>query len=471
MIWLIILMGSILRLIGLNQSLWLDEAINVLATKNFSLIGMITDYARFDFHPPGYFFILWTWAKLFGTSEIAVRVPSAVFGLITIYLVFLIGQKIYSRNLGLLAAFLLAINPLHIYYSQEARMYSLAAMAVIINIYLVIKLIKEEKVGWVYLIGSNFLILMSDYVAYLIFPAIFVFLLLTRKLLTLKRWFYSLIIPCLLGVWWLPIFLSQLNIGSTTANNLPIWKMIVGGFDLKTVPLTLVKFIIGRISYPDKLIYYSALIPVCLLFIWLLLRGYKKAMTFYKNLLSSWLVVPIILASLISLVIPIYEYFRLLYILPAFIILVALGIFSYQRNLRNTFFVVITAVEIFSSLIYLFNPSYQRENWKGLVNFLNIQNQSVVLFESSGTFPPFDYYAKNRIKAYGALKTFPARNSNEIEDLNAMINGSSNVFLVDYLVQISDPNRLVAQNLNELGYKIKETRDFNGLGFVYHYVR
>src|SRR3989338_7517756 len=135
MIWVILVLGTILRLISLNQSLWLDEAINVMAANSYSFFEMITQYAIADFHPPGWFIILWLWGKLFGYSEIAVRLPSVIFGVLTIYSVYLIGKKIVSQNLGLIAALLFAINPLHIYYSQEARIYAFATLAVSINFF------------------------------------------------------------------------------------------------------------------------------------------------------------------------------------------------------------------------------------------------------------------------------------------------------------------------------------------------
>ncbi|MBU1031365.1 glycosyltransferase family 39 protein, partial [Patescibacteria group bacterium] len=188
MIWIILTTGLCLRLISLNQSLWLDEAINVMAAKSFSLFGMVTQYAVADFHPPGWFAILWIWGKLFGYSEIAVRLPSVIFGVLTIYITYLIGKKLISGKLGLLAALLLSINPLHIYYSQEARMYSLAAFAVAVNVYLLVKLIKGERVNLIFLISGNLLVLLSDYIAYFIFPAQFIFLILAKKREILKKW-------------------------------------------------------------------------------------------------------------------------------------------------------------------------------------------------------------------------------------------------------------------------------------------
>ncbi len=468
MIWIILVLGTILRLISLNQSLWLDEAINVMATKSYSFFGMITQYAIADFHPPGFFIILWIWTKVAGISEIAVRVPSIIFGVLTIYIIFLIGKKIHSKSLGLLAATLLAVNPLHIYYSQEARMYALAALAVSFNIFLLIKYIKGEKMNLLFLIFSNLLVLASDYVAYFIFPAQLAFLLLIRKKALLKKWFLAFIIATLIGIWWLPIFFAQLDVGAAASANLPTWKFVAGSFDFKTLPLTFVKFIIGRISLADKIIYGAVMLPICTLFAYLLYRGVKSLNNLHRKLLISWIIVPLSLATVISLVIPVYNYFRVLFVLPAFIILIALGIFSFKSKLKYAFLAAVLVIQIFSALVYLFNPSFQRDDWKGLVNFLSTKGETV-LFESSGTLPPFDYYAGEEINAKGGLKDFPAKDIKDVADLENILQGEKQVYLIEYLVDISDPQRLIQKKLTQLNFKETEINNFHGVGFVYHY--
>lgn len=471
MIWPILITGLILRLISLNQSLWLDEAINVLAAKNYSLINLLTQYARADFHPPGYFFLLWVWGRLFNFSEVSMRMPSVIFGVLTIWLIYLIGGKLVSKSFGLIAALLLAINPLHIYYSQEARMYAFAAFAVSLNFFLFIKLLKKENINYLFLSLSNFLILVSDYVAYLVIPAQLVFLLLKRQNQVLKKWSISIFISGFIGMFWLPIFLIQLNIGLLGSSNVPAWKMVVGSFGLKPISLTFVKFIIGRISYPDFLIYAAIFLPIGTFFALLIFRGVKFSNIFTRNLLLIWLIIPIILASLISLVIPVYSYFRLLFILPSFILLISFGIFSFKSNIKYILELVVL-IELVCSAIYLFNPSFQREDWRGLVNFLKTKsNNSEILFESSGSFLPFDYYANNQLKAIGALKKFPAKNQDDLIDLETDLKGLNEIYLINYFVEIADPNRLVQKELNDLNYKQVDIENFNGVGFVYHYVK
>lgn len=469
MIWTILILGLILRLISLNQSLWLDEAINTLAVKNYSLVDLITQYARADFHPPGWFIILWFWTKIFDYSEIAVRIPSVIFGVLTIYVTYLIGNKLVSKNLGVVAALLISINPLHIYYSQEARMYSLAALAVSLNILLLTKLIKGEKLKLIFLILSNIFVLVSDYIAYFIFPAEFIFLFFYKKE-HIKKWLLALSLAVASGFWWLPVFLSQLNVGSVASSNLPTWKFVAGAFDFKTLPLTFVKFIIGRISLADKIIYAALVFPICSLFAYFLFRGVKSLNDNPKKLLLAWIVIPPIVATIISFVVPVYNYFRVLYVLPGFIILVSAGILA-TKKFKYILGGTVLLIELLCSFVYLLNPKYQREDWKDLVSFFKDQQTAIILFESSGTLPPFDYYAKGELNAKGALRDFPARGESDVADLEGLLKDYKEVYLVDYLVQISDPDRLVAKKLTVVGYEQIDIRDFNGVGFVYHYVK
>lgn len=465
MIWLILLLGLVLRIISLNQSLWLDEAINTLAVKNYSLVDLITQYARADFHPPGWFIILWFWTKIFGYSEIAVRIPSVIFGLLTIWIVYSIGKKLISKELGIIAALLLSINPLHVYYSQEARMYALATLAVSVNILVILKLVKGEKLNFIFLIFSNIFVLISDYLAYFIFSAEFIFLLNYKKDL-IKKWLIALSSALLFGVWWIPTFLGQLDVGSVASSNLPTWKFVNGAFDFKTLPLTFVKFIIGRISLADKTLYLVILLPICTLFAFLLYRGIKSINDFQRKLLIIWIIAPLFLATAISLVVPVYNYFRVLYVLSPFIILISLGILSMKR-FKLIFLSAVLSVELFCTLVYLLIPAYQREDWKGLVNFLR-DKPAIILFESSGILPPFDYYARGRLNGKGALKDFPAKSGNDVVDLVGI---EKDIYLVDYLVEISDPQRFVQRKLNELSFKEDKKLDFRGVGFVYHYVK
>ena len=101
MITLILAAGLILRLFKISQSLWLDEAINVTFVKNLNLHSLVFEYSIGDFHPPLYHILMRGWILLFGMSEIAVRLPSVILGLFTVYITYLIGKKLFEEKTAL----------------------------------------------------------------------------------------------------------------------------------------------------------------------------------------------------------------------------------------------------------------------------------------------------------------------------------------------------------------------------------
>ncbi len=127
----VLLLATFLRFFALDQSsLWSDEG-NTWAMLGRDF-GAIAQAAAADIHPPGYYWLLKLWSLLFGTSAYAMRSFSALAGVLTVLVVARIGRRAVPGNpgrwLGLLAAFVAAVNPFQIYYSQEARMYMLLAL-------------------------------------------------------------------------------------------------------------------------------------------------------------------------------------------------------------------------------------------------------------------------------------------------------------------------------------------------------
>ncbi len=125
----IMLLAGSLRFYGLGtQSLWNDE-LNTwgIALSNSSLNGTIDAYftEMVGVHPPGYYLLVHVIARHFGDSEWVLRLPSALAGLLSVFAIYLLGRRLYTWREGLIAALLIAVLWTPIYYSQEARMYSL----------------------------------------------------------------------------------------------------------------------------------------------------------------------------------------------------------------------------------------------------------------------------------------------------------------------------------------------------------
>jgi len=131
---LILVVGLVLRLIQIgSDGLWLDEAYSV-ALANMSIIDMVRATAG-DVHPPLYYFLLHYWVMAFGDSEIAVRLLSVVFGIAAIPVIYELGRLLFNREAGLVGALVLALSVFQIFYSQDARMYSLLVLLSLLSLY------------------------------------------------------------------------------------------------------------------------------------------------------------------------------------------------------------------------------------------------------------------------------------------------------------------------------------------------
>lgn len=116
-----------LRLYQLGaESLWIDEG--------FSLRD--ADYLQIDSVRPLYFVLLRGWMEIGGgRNEFLLRLPSAVFGATAVWVLFLIGRRIFDLQTGLLASAFMAASVLHINHSQEVRMYSLTVLLFLLATY------------------------------------------------------------------------------------------------------------------------------------------------------------------------------------------------------------------------------------------------------------------------------------------------------------------------------------------------
>lgn len=129
---LIVALGAGLRLSGLEfQSLWFDEICSWRAAAKPSLAGTLAA-ARSDVHPPGYYILLHLVVRVAGDSEVALRLPSAIAGIFVILMTYFLGRRLYSVREGLLGAALMAVSWAPLYYSQEARAYSLLLLAALV---------------------------------------------------------------------------------------------------------------------------------------------------------------------------------------------------------------------------------------------------------------------------------------------------------------------------------------------------
>src|SRR5262249_26704522 len=119
-------LGAVLRFATLGlQSYHPDEIVTVNRIRPRSFGGSMSAVASSESTPPLYYALAWVWAQLFGTAEVGLRSLSALAGVATVPIAYLLGAELRGRRAGIAAAALVAVNPMLLWYSQEGRAYAL----------------------------------------------------------------------------------------------------------------------------------------------------------------------------------------------------------------------------------------------------------------------------------------------------------------------------------------------------------
>ncbi|MEM7330877.1 MAG: glycosyltransferase family 39 protein [Chloroflexota bacterium] len=187
-ITIILLLGFWLRIWHIDAfSFWSDEGLTPLRS-GYSVIDilrnviLIQGHVTKDTHPAFFYLTIHFTRQLFGETDFAFRYPSVLFSTLLIALLYRFGKKLASPKLGLVIAFFMAINPLHIWYANEARMYAIYSLLVAAASYLlwraisitdasgpsIFELIRQRKfpLFYRYLVGYGLLAGLSLYTNY-----------------------------------------------------------------------------------------------------------------------------------------------------------------------------------------------------------------------------------------------------------------------------------------------------------------
>jgi hypothetical protein len=413
MIYLVLILGFLLRLISINQSLWLDEATTALVAK-MPIYDFFTKFMPGDFHPPFYYLVIRGWWLVVGGSEIALRIPSVLFGILTIYVVYLIAKEL-KQKWPIVPALFLATSGLHIYYSQEARMYVLATFLVTLAVYFYI--VKKWKLFAIILP----IIFLTDYLSLLIFPVLYLYKR-SKKLLLASIPFFITFLA------WLPYLSKQLVAGMSIEDS--SWWNILGPVTLKNVALIPTKFMIGRVNIDNKFIYALVIVAISIIFTFIIGKAKNK-------LIWSWFGLSLVLGILISFFVPTLTYFRYLFILPAFYLLLS-------EKASPYFIVIILVINLVASGRYLFNSKFKREDWREVASAIGNQK---VIFPVDSQKEALTYYGKEK----------------NIISIDELLLGDKEVWLSRYVWDIFDPTDSTRIRLLNMGYNMISEENYNGV--------
>jgi len=453
----ILVLGLVLRLINIDQSFWLDEASQ--AQMSSLPVSQIWFGRGADFHPPMFYFLAHAWLS-FGRSEIWLRLLPLTFGLADMYLIYVFAKDLFpdkyinikhwTLDIKHLASLMLAVSPFHIYYSQEFRMYSLLSFLGTLSIYLLYRK-KYFLLGLV-----NALMLYTHYSGiFLIFAQTVYVLFYARK--HAKNLAVSHLLIIVIFLPWLPQFFRQLGSGLNIDHYLPGWRNVLSISPLKAFPVIIFKIIAGRISFISRYLY-----GIYITFVFFVTFASLGLASMHKRFLFIWAIVPVFSLLLTSLLLPQNQPFRVIYILPAFVLLMVQACLRYPR----LFTALIFYIFLVGDIAYFTRPRLQREQWRQAMAFLQTR-PGPVLIKSSSVFAPIDWYAPG-LSVYPVVSSYPAEYSSVAARLDSVAN-LPELYLMEYLTGLTDPGLNVEKALRANHFIQTGIYDYPGVGFIYRY--
>ena len=425
---LILVLGLVLRITKLDQSFWLDEASQ--AQMSSLPVQQIWFDRQADFHPPLFYILSHYWLQL-GRSEVWLRLLPVTFGVTNILVIYYLAKAL-SPKAGLIAAFLLATNPFHIYYSQEFRSYSLLALLG------TLAMLAFYKKHWSLFI-FNALLLYTHYSGMFLILSQFVYSsTFNRKYI--KTSIIYFLLSSILFLPWFPQFQQQLHSGVNIDTYLPGWRNILTLSPFKAIPLIFFKFVAGRINLLPKYIYavYIAFVLTVTAGGLLLARGKRR-------FLYTWLFAPLLGSLLLSFIIPQTQPFRLIFTLPALIVLLA----EASMRFPKLFLTLLIYISIVGNYTYFTRPRLQREQWRQALELVR-SNPALMVVKFPGAFAPMTWYTPD----------LPVLTSSSLPASTAQL------YLFHYLSGLTDPEYKVDSQLQASGYTLQKRYNFEGVGFI-----
>ena len=389
--WLVlfVLLAFALRLYRLDfQSLRGDEAVSVIySSQGWAVIVELLK--KVDVHPPLYYSFLDFWMPLVGKSEFSARFPSLSFGVLSLPLIYRFGRRLLGSQAGLLAALIMAINPFQVWFSQDARMYTLWVALVLSSSLVLLRALQEERgLLWIAYIVSMASAFYTHYytIFILLFENIFFLLYRRRYRGLLGQWFAAQAAIGLLYLPWLALGLSQIRAYGGTGSSPDLWAMLQGSIAAFSLGLT-VDPGVARVL----VIFFSSLL---LLGLWRAWREHRSA----SVLLGLFILVPMVALFFLSRSRALFRERYLIAIAPAYYLAYANGLAIFKGRRGRRVFVglglsFIVATSAYSLGNYFFVPRYAKSpDWRSLATHMEASVQEGEIIIQNHRDQAFLYY-------------------------------------------------------------------------------
>jgi len=454
---LILLLAFALRAYHItDQSLRGDEAFSITFVR-LDWQQMLYHMRTGEDHPPLYYFTFRVWTWLAGESELAARFYALFFGVLLVPL----GYRLARETLGewsaaLTAALLLAVNPYLIWHSQDARMYTLLLALGTGSVLLAWRLWRQGT----WQVWGSYLIT-SLACAFTHYSAIFLFLVQNLAFLVTgfrqyswRRWLVAQTILALFYVGWLAYtsgmilfytksWLSTMSLPTMVVRSVETYSLgLHGGEAVGAWPL----WGFGVLA---------------LLGGWTAWRHSSR----HALMLIIWVLMPLLLAYLISMRRPMYDERYLILVMIPYLLLVARGIaapLGWRRfGLGGGLYMMAIGLVLISSAValghYYFDPAYAKSpDWRGLVRYLRQEFQPGDVVVQNMPDPSLTYYLQGSLPYTVLPSAAPLDKGRTDRELERLVRSYTRVWFLPYLNPGWDGEGYVQAWLEQHAMKIKE---------------
>ncbi|MBP7791685.1 MAG: glycosyltransferase family 39 protein [Candidatus Goldbacteria bacterium] len=388
----IVVIGVFLRFFGIgSQSVWIDEYITAdFANENNILKTFISSYAN-DPHPPLYYMLVHIFMKLFGTSEMSLRFVSFLFGVINIFIVYKLCRSFFSQEISFITLIFFTFSSYNIYYSQEARMYTMFLTFSLLIVYYFIISVKYNYFTEKSFVAFSILGLYTHtYTILLLVILNLLYFIKYREDIRQELWIKANLAIAIFAIPLIPFYVKTL----LTAHVSHRMNMFIAPF------LTFKSFMCGLTIGLNVFTILTVLIFLLLIVIAVISnRRYKEKKVIEILLYISLLFVLIPwVESLFGK--PVYSDRTLIPVSVFFIIILSVGVSYLFRSAKIFVVVLYLLINLVSLYNYYFVDKYRKIDYKKFYETIseNYKKNEVIIHTHVTSYASFEYYNKIKYK-------------------------------------------------------------------------
>jgi mannosyltransferase len=464
--WLVggvLLLAFILRAYHLDyQSLWRDE-VDALRFALLPTTELLRTFLQGGWNGPLYFPLLRVWIVATGQTEFALRFSSLLGGMLAVPLTYALGCLLGSHRLATLSGLLAAISPYLVWYSQEAKMYALLTSGALLSWYLYLRALRSRKWSlWIGYVLVTSLCMYLHLLAVLLIPTqATVFLLQwSRRPESRRRWLTAmaaLVLPYLpFALWEIPLLFSSFQTGHPFYPLHQILVVLLQALNLGITPRPALRLIFPLQGSARLLVYEGLIVPLFLSLAGLLLYEGRRSL----QLVLCWLLLPPVIMYLVSLGMPIFSVRYLIWIAPAFLLLLGMGLVAVRKQSRLFFLLCVAGLMLFSAQS-LFVQSHVpiKSDFRHAAAYVRVRRQSdePILFLHPHIHHTFEYYYGSADPWLAGPHTNGGLSPEGVDErLGGALGDAQSVWLVLSEPELWDERGLVSEWLQSRGRRIDE---------------